>query len=230
MPIRHLSTFLMVAAFLAVLAPSAQAQHTAGQFARMVVIKPKPGQADSFTAGYERHLVWHKNNKDPWTWYGWRFVLGERIGQFMDGTFGHAATDFDHAVNPAEDAADNNKNVTPYADFVSHGVYERLESASKGALLPDASPYLVMTTYIVVPGREAAFELAIAELAAKADDQRISWYKLRVGGPLHQYVLTRAARTFSDGALLPRIDLPDGLVQSAQSELLRYQPKLSYVP
>ena len=191
MPIRHLSTFFMVAAFLAVLAPSAQAQHTAGQFARMVVIKPKPGQADSSTAGYERHLVWHKNNKDPWN---------------------------------------NNKNVTPYADFVSHGVYERLESASKGALLPDASPYLVMTTYIVVPGREAAFELAIAELAAKADDQRVSWYKLRVGGPLHQYVLTRAARTFSDGALLPRIDLPDGLVQSAQSELLRYQPKLSYVP
>jgi len=87
---RHLSTFFMLAALLAVLAPSAQAQPTAGQFARMVVIKPKPGQAVNVTAGYERHLVWHKNNKDPWTWHGWTFVLGDRIGQFMDGAFERA--------------------------------------------------------------------------------------------------------------------------------------------
>lgn len=227
---RNLSTFFVTAALLAALSPTAQAQQSPGQFARMVVIKPKPGQTDEFTAGYERHLVWHKNNKDPWTCYGWTFVLGERIGQFMDGTFGHAATNFDHAVNPAEDAADNNRNVTPYADFVSHGVYERLDNASKGVLLPDNSPYMVMTTYTAMPGREAPFERAIVELAAKAADQRISWYKLRIGGPMHQYVLVRAAQTFSEGALLAEIHLPAELVQSARSELLRYQPKLSYMP
>jgi hypothetical protein len=26
------------------------------------------------------------------------FVLGDRLGQFMHGTFGHAAADFDHPV------------------------------------------------------------------------------------------------------------------------------------
>jgi hypothetical protein len=229
---RNPSALFSVAALLAALSlpPPAQAQPAPGQFARMVVIKPKPGQADNFTAGYQRHLVWHKDNKDPWTWYGWTFVLGERIGQFMDGTFGHTATDFDHAVHPAEDAADNTRNVAPYADFVSHGVYQRLEQASKGALLPDASPYMVMTTYTVLPGKEAGFEAAIVEIAGKAADQRLSWYKLRVGGPLHQYVLIRAAQSFSAGALVAELHLPAELVQSAQSELLRYQPKLSYLP
>lgn len=222
--------FFMAVALMAILSPLAHAQHVPGQFVRVVVLKPKSGQADNFTAGYERHLAWHKNNKDPWTWYGWTFVLGERIGQFMDGTFGHAATDFDHAIDPAGDAADNNRNVVPYADFVSHGVYQRLEQASRGALLPDSSPYMVRATYTVASGLESAFELAIAERATKAADQRMSWYKLRAGGQLHQYVLVRSAQSFSEGALLPEIRLPRGLVLNAQSELLRYQPKLSYVP
>jgi hypothetical protein len=227
---RSFAAFFMAGALMATLSPLAHAQLAPGQFARVVVLKPKPGQADNFTAGYERHLAWHRNNQDPWTWYGWTFVLGERIGQFMDGTFGHAAKDFDHAIDPAGDAADNNRNVAPYADFVSHGVYQRLQQASKGALLPDSSPYMVMVTYTVASGQDSAFELAIAEHATKAADQRMSWYKLRVGGQLHQYVLVRSAQTFSESALLPEIGLPAGLVLSVQSELLRYQPKLSYVP
>ncbi|HEY0662151.1 MAG TPA: hypothetical protein VGD21_12630 [Lysobacter sp.] len=226
---RILPMFPAVAVLLALMTPSAQAQHPQGPFARVVVLKPRPDQAANFAAGYERHLVWHRNNKDPWTWHGWTFVLGERVGQFMDGTFGHAATDFDHAVNPAEDSADNSRNVAPHADFVSHAVYERLEHASKGALLPDDSPYMVMTTYAVVPGQELAFESAIGGLAEAELGQRRSWYRLRVGGQ-PQYVLIRPAQTFSGGATLPGIHLPAGLAERVQSELLRYQPKLSYVP
>lgn len=226
---RSLSVILGMA-FLTSLPLPSHAQQAGGQFARIVVLKPKPDQASKFMEGYERHLVWHKSNKDPWTWYGWTFVLGERIGQFMDGTFGHALTDFDHAINPAADSADNNINVTPYADFVSHGIYERLESASKGNPLPDTSAYMALTTYSVVPGLESSFESVVAELAKRPTSQRMSWYKLRIGGELSQYVLMRPAQTFSGGGSLPDIELPHGLVQRAQSELLRYQPALSYVP
>jgi hypothetical protein len=87
-----------------------------------------------------------------------------------------------------------------------------------------------MITYTVLPGREAAFESAIVRITEETAGRRMSWYKLRVGGPLHQYVLIRAAQTFSEGTTLPDVPLPAGLVQNAQSELLRYQPKLSYVP
>jgi hypothetical protein len=221
---------VLTAVLLGIFSPLSHAQNSPGQFARIVVLKPKPGLSSEFTAGYQRHLVWHKSNKDPWTWYGWTFVLGERVGQFMDGTFGHAITNFDQAIDPTADSADNNLNVAPYADFVSHGIYERLEAASTGTPLPNASPFMALNTYTVTPGQESPFESAITNLAKNPANQHLSWYKLRIGGQLSQYVLMRPAQTFSDGGTLPEIELPRGLVQHAQSELLRYQPTLSYEP
>jgi len=225
---RTFSTLLLLC--LTAVPPLAIAQNPSGQFARIVVIQPKPGHAEAFTAGYERHLAWHKANQDPWTWHGWTFVLGERIGLFMDGTFGHAASDFDHAVDPAGDAADNATNVTPHADFLSHGIYERLEAASIGALLPDASPYLALHTYLVAPGQESAFEKAIIAASKQAARQPLSWYKARVGAPVTQYLLVRPAQSFAAGGLLDDIAIPAGLVQQARSELLKHQPRLSYTP
>lgn len=207
----------------------ASAQTAPGEFARVVVLKPRPDQAAAFAAGYERHLAWHGDHQDPWTWRGWTFVLGERIGQFMDGTFGHALANFDRAVDPAGDAADNAANVSPYADFVSHGVYERLPAASAGAALPDASPFIVLITYLVVPGQEAAFEAAVSRIA-KDTSQRMSLFRLRVGGSVSQYLLMLPAPSFAGGAGLSPLRVPAGLVQQAQSELLRYQPQLSYLP
>ena len=221
---------VFAAALLGIFSPLSHAQNSPGQFARLVILEPRPGLRSEFTAGYQRHLVWHKNNKDPWTWYGWTFVLGERLGQFMDGTFGHAITNFDHAVDPTGDSADNDRNVSPYADFVSHGIYERLETASNGALLPDASPFMALNTYTVVPGQESSFEFAITNSAKLPENQRLSWYKLRIGGQLSHYLLVRPVQTFSAGGALPEIELPAGLVQHVQSELLRFQPTLSYEP
>jgi len=202
------------------------AQLPSGEFARIVIIKPKPGATADFVAGYERHLMWHKKNNDPWTWYGWFFVLGDRLGQFMDGTFGHALTNLDNAVLPAEDAADNQVNVVPYGDFLSHGIYERLPAISRGPVLPDTSRYLVLQTFIVKAGFQDEFEsvLGSSELG------RVSVFKLRIGGPMTQYLLMRPAASFSASATLPEIELPAEGVQEARSELLRFQPTMSYFP
>ena len=100
------------------------------RYARMVVLEPRDGQERNFEEGYQRHLEWHRQQKDSWTWLGWSFVLGPRLGQFMDGTFGHPAGDFDKAVDPAADAADNSRTVVPYAFFSRHSAYEHLDSLS----------------------------------------------------------------------------------------------------
>src|SRR5690606_29684102 len=110
----HIAASLLMLSLCAYV-PATHAQ--SGTLARIVVIQPKPGQAAAFEAGYQRHLEWHRKNADPWRWYGWTFVLGHRLGQFMDGTFGHTSADLDGAIKPAEDRADNAVNVTPYADF-----------------------------------------------------------------------------------------------------------------
>jgi hypothetical protein len=196
----------------------------------MVVIQPKPGQDKAFEEGYQRHLEWHRKAGDRWTWYGWSFVLGERLGMFMDGTFGHAAANFNAPVQPAGDAADNAANVVPHADFLSHGVFRRLEAGSAGLPLPDASPFLAMATYTVAPGDEAAFE---RELAARTHAaERFTWYRLQLGGTGPQYVLMRAVPSFGAAADLPDV-LPAKaavLVRSVRTELLRYRAEMSYAP
>ncbi len=89
------------------------------RIAQFAVWKPIPGQEAAFQRGYQRHLKWHKENGDTWEWYGWYVSSGPRVGQFVDATFDHAWSDFDNAVDPAGDRADNQVNVVPYADIQS---------------------------------------------------------------------------------------------------------------
>ncbi|WP_374582757.1 hypothetical protein [Pseudoduganella sp.] len=227
----------LLAASLLLLSATAHAQQPAsGPFARMVVIQPKAGQNAAFEQGYQRHLEWHRKAADRWTWHGWSFVLGERLGQFMDGTFGHAAANFDAAVQPAADAADNALNVAPHADFLSHGVYRRLDNASIGQPLPDTAPFLAMTTYTVAPGDVVAFERQLVARATRpagaGGAERFSWYRLQIGGEGAQYVLMRAASSFAAAADLPDV-LPAGtgpMLRGVRTELLRYRADMSYLP
>lgn len=227
----------LLAASLLLCSASAFAQQPAsGPFARMVVIQPKPGQDAAFEQGYQRHLEWHRKAGDRWMWYGWSFVLGERLGSFMDGTFGHAAANFDAAVQPAADAADNAANVAPYAEFLSHGMFRRLETASVGQPLPDTSAYLAMTTYTVAPGDATAFERQLVARATRppgsGGSERYTWYRLQIGGEGAQYVLLRAAPSFGAAADLPEV-LPIGtgpMLRGVRSELLRYRAEMSYLP
>jgi hypothetical protein len=219
----------------------AQAPATApGPYARIVTIAPKPGEARAFEEGYARHIEWHRSAGDPWTWYGWSFVLGPRIGRFMDGTFGHAAADFDRPVDPAGDAADNARNVIPHADFVSHGVYRRLDDASRGAAFPDTSAYLVLSTYRVAPGRAAEFESALLSAGTSRgaggpsdDGARWSWYRLELGGGGPEYLLMQGAAGWEAAVAAMdhvALELPAGVVESVTTELLRYRPTHSYHP
>lgn len=221
-------------------APAAAQQYEPqpGPFARIVTITPKPDAAGAFDEGYARHIEWHRAQRDPWAWYGWSFVLGPRLGQFMDGTFGHAAADFDHAVDPSGDRADNAANVTPHADFTSHGVYRRLDSASRGPVLPDTSAYLVLVTYRVAPGRAAAFEAMLAAQAGRVADRpsaAITWYRLELGGAGPEYLLMLSASGWESAiAAVHDADAYAGgsapTVESVTTELLRYRPTHSHHP
>lgn len=202
------------------------AQEKPGAYARIVTISPHPGKDAEFTAGYERHIQWHKNNKDPWAWYGWTVVLGPRLGYFMDGTFGHPAQDFDNAIKPAEDVADNNANVAPYADFTSHGIYERLDHLGKGPVLPDASAFLFLNSYQVTAGEEARFERSVGNL----QEPNFTVYRLKTGGDGSRYLLFRAGDHFSDTATIKEVKFERGIVESMTSEVFRFRPSMSHIP
>src|SRR6185312_15465046 len=116
-----------------------------------------PGHYVDFEAGYIRHLDWHRQAKDPWTWYGWSVWASDRQRWFVYATFGHSAASLDSSVAPADDERDNLSNVVPHAEFAGNALYEFLPALSRGTGEPQPTPRLEMTTVELVTGGGKAF-------------------------------------------------------------------------
>jgi len=214
--------------FLAALilyASSALAQAGEGPYARITVIRPLPGRDSAFQAGYRRHLDWHRQNKDPWYWYGWWVVMGPRLGWFVDGTFGRSATSLDSAVAPAADAADNARNVSPHGEWMSSAVHEFLPRLSSAPASPPRSRLMEWLTIEVAPGDAARFEAAVAAAGKQPD---VGWYRLVTGGRVATYLRMRAFDTPSAAVATSAIP-PEALsmVRKLDSELLRWDRGMS---
>jgi len=171
-------------------ARGAEAQVEKGRYARIATLRPLNGQTVDFEAGYIRHLEWHRQAKDPFTWYGWSIWASERQRWFVYATFGHSAADFDHAVSPAEDERDNVLNVVPHAEFTGNGLYEFLPALSRGTGEPQPTPRLELTTVDLVPGKAKDFEAALSVDQSKLQGETL-WYRMVAGGAAPRYLRLR---------------------------------------
>ena len=196
-----------------------------GPYARISVLRPHDGDTVDFEAGYIRHLEWHRQAKDPWTWFGWTVWAGERQRCFVYATFGHSAAEMDRAVNPAEDERDNISNVTPHGHFAGSALYEYLPAPSRGTGEPQPTPRLELTTVDLNPGSEKSFEAAINAQQSTLPGETL-WYRMIAGGPTPRYLRLRPRPTLS--ALLElRADLPDTIAKST-IEILNLRPAMCY--
>ena len=174
----------------AAIAARADAQTEKGPYARIAMLRPRDGDTVDFEAGYVRHLEWHRQAKDPWTWYGWTVWAGERQRWFVYATFGRSAASLDHAVSPAEDEKDNVSNVTPHAQFTGSALYEFLPALSRGSGEPEPAPRVELTTVELVPGSERSFETALETARPKLQGETL-WYRMVAGGTVPRYVRLR---------------------------------------
>jgi hypothetical protein len=202
-----------------------------GTFARIAMLRPHDGDTVDFEAGYIRHLEFHRQAKDTWTWYGWTIWAGERQRWFVYATFGHSAASFDQPVSPADDERDNVANVTPHAEFVGSGVYEYLPSASRGTGQPQPAPRLEFTTVDLKQGAERAFEAALRAQQAGLQTETL-WYRLIAGGATPRYVRLRPRPTVSsilEGSREQALsDAVNDLVVKTTIEILNLRPAMSY--
>jgi hypothetical protein len=202
-----------------------------GPYARIAVLRPHDGDTTDFEAGYIRHLDWHKQAGDTWTWYGWTVTYGDRQRWFVYATFGHEASDFDNPVPPADDERDNIANVTPHAEFVGNTLYEFLPDTSRGSAEPQATPRLELTTVEIEPGAAAAFERALRSRQAKLQSATL-WYRMIAGGIAPRYVRLRPQPSYASLASAARDQaLPDealALVAKQTVEILTLRPTMSY--
>jgi hypothetical protein len=210
---------------------AAQGVPERGPFARIAVLRPHDGDTVDFEAGYLRHLEFHRQAKDGWTWYGWTVWAGERQRWFVYATFGHTAASLDQPVPPAEDERDNVANVTPHAEFVGNGLYEYLPTLSRGTGEPSPTARIEMTTVDLRAGAAGAFESALGKAQAALRDETL-WYRLIAGGPTPRYVRLRPRPNLASildargEQVLPDVVQP--LVARTTIEILILRPTMSY--
>ena len=109
---KHRWFAIVGAVLLTILVARAVAQTEQGPYARIGILRPHDGDTVDFEAGYIRHLEWHRQAHDPWTWYGWTISIGERQRGFVYATFGHSAASLDNPVSPADDERDTIPNLS----------------------------------------------------------------------------------------------------------------------
>jgi hypothetical protein len=209
----------------------AQNDHPRGPFARIAILRPHDGKTVDFEAGYVRHLDFHRQAKDTWTWYGWTIWAGDRQRWFVYATFGHSAVSLDNPIPPAEDERDNVANVTPHAEFVGNALYEFLPALSRGTGVPTPATRLELTTVDLKIGGNEKLEAALATLQSTLQGETL-WYRMVAGGVAPRYLRLRPRPTLSailddkSGQSLP--DSVDSLIAKATIEILNLRPTMSY--
>ena len=200
-----------------------------GPYARISILRPHDGDTVDFEAGYIRHLEWHRQAKDPWTWFGWTIWAGERQRWFIYATFGHSAAAFDNPVSPAEDERDNVLNVIRHGQFLGSALYEYLPALSQGTAQPQPTARLELTTVDLVAGAESAFEVAVSAEQASLQSETL-WYRMIAGGPVPRYLRLRPRPNLA-AILQNEQALPEsvhGLIAKTTIEILTLRPTMSY--
>jgi hypothetical protein len=217
--------------FAASLPTHLSAQAADGPYARIGILRPHDGDTVDFEAGYIRHLEWHRQANDRWTWYGWTISNGERPRSFVYATFGHSAASLDNPVPPTDDERDTIPNITPHAKFEGVGIYEFLPALSRGTGVPQPTAKVEMLTVELLPGSAQGFESILSSERSFLKEETL-WYRMIAGGKTPCYVRLRPRPSLS--AILESRDeqeLPGtvkGLIATTTVEILNLRPTMSY--
>lgn len=193
---KRLWALILVFLYLPALPASAQVVDSlAGDAGILFSYNPSEGMEQQFFEGYQSHLKWHRQNGDPFPWYGWTVLSGDRVGMFIDGTFGISYEAFDQRIKPREDAAHFAKSTAPYAEVGYRKVFRLEKTLSTTTRLEEwnPAPYAEVYTFSIIPGRELQFEEVLDRLAeaVRKNNATISYsvYRQLTGGKLPSYLL-----------------------------------------
>ena len=67
----------------------------ASNVCRVYFSTPKPGMDQQYEAGRKKHMQFHRDQKDTWTWNTFAIETGDNAGMYVTPTCGHAWKDFD---------------------------------------------------------------------------------------------------------------------------------------
>ena len=204
-----------------------------GPFARISILRPHDGHTVDFDAGSVRHIEWHRQAKDTWSWYTYAvWATTDRQRWHIYATFGHTAASLNDPVSPAEDEQNNVLNIQPHAQFRGNWIYEFLPALSRGDGDGVPTPALraeLTTVELNTRGAGSVFEAALTREQSGLRGETL-WYRLVVGGDVPCYIRLRPRATLA-AILDERADqaFPDsvsGLISRMTVETLNLRPNM----
>jgi hypothetical protein len=227
----------------------------ANNLCRIYFSVPKPGAAQQYEAGRQKHMQFHRAQKDTWTWRTYLIETGNNAGTYVSSTCGHSWKDFDEWEQRMgkADTADGAQNMTPYVQSGRNGFYVYRADMSLAPPNQPPLPLTSVTVYVLHPGAAPDFTAAIKKITDVLSKQpnwpkTSGWLQLVNGGEGPTFVLLTSRRNWADFAPLPKTPMDvvnealgkeaaDAVFKTIRdstknlfTEAAQYRPDLSYEP
>jgi hypothetical protein len=183
----------------------------ANNVCRVYFSMPKPGMGQQYEAGRKKHMQFHRDQKDTWTWNTFAIETGDNAGMYVTSSCGHAWKDFDEweARMGKADTADGATNLTPYVQGGRNGFYVYRSDMSLAPANQPPAPMTAVTVFVLHPGAGTDFIAAIKKvndaLGKQADWPKTGgWLQLVNGGEGPTFVLLNSRKNWADFAPLPK--------------------------
>ena len=222
-----------------------------GDIAKVYFVHPKPGMAKEFEAALKKHLEWHAQQKDTWTYAAWQVIVGEGAGSYGVGTFGHDWEHFDNmAIDVAADEAHVQATIGPTVERTVPTFWRLLKDVSHPG---EGDPAMSeVYTFHVKVDQGPHFGHLIKKFHEAIQKTKwpvhYEWYQLMLGGQTPQYVLVVPHPTWASfkpvekpfPAMLEEafgrmeathmLEAFSKAVKSQENEVVRERPDLGYTP
>lgn len=187
----------------------------------------KPEQEQQFLEGYARHLRWHVEAKDPWPWYVWKILNGERRGHYTGGSFGHPWSEFGARPRPLEDRLDHQQNIDRHLETAVLWFVERRNLPQNASL--ERFPFVTAFFIEIDPAQGARFAKALRGM--RGGRESALWWEVVSGGAHPSYLVLAGAASMPEAMTMrwETLGLERSLaaVRSIRSELWQFRPEIS---
>ncbi len=224
-----------------------------GNIAKFYWVKVKPGMEQKYEEAYKKHVQWHRDQNDPWTWTAFVWETGERSGQYVVRTGEHYWADFDgRGEFEAADTAHAQANLLPLVESVEVSYAETLPELSRPPEGQEPFPLVQVTQFEIRPEMSYQFLSAIKKVRDALDKAEWGnpgvWTRNLAGSAGNVYTVVTFHRNWAslkepETSLLGAVEKILGhaetsqlsesfwkCVKSSRSDLVRYRPDLSYYP
>ena len=228
-------------------------QEEEGTIGLVYFVRAKPGMEAQFEEGTKKHMEWHRQQNDTWTWGAWVTMTGENTGRYAFGSFGHHWADFDNpGVSEEEDEANLQATMAPYAESAVARYYAYLPQVSHPAPEGESFPLSVVLVFELRVGTEGKFINNITKVHKAIEKTNWpgyhEWYVLVNGGRQPMFVLVLPQESWADmapqetsfEAMLEEafgrqeaesiLRAFNHIIKSETSSIVRDRPDLSYIP